>query len=471
MDRSVTRREFLKVAAVAGGAIGVGGGLGAVLSSCGAEETTTTAGATTTTAGATSTTAAQSTTTVSAAEEMGRPIKLGYVVPVTGPLAAFSTAAKWARDHFAKAIGDGLVLGDGKKHSFEVLLRDTQSSSDRAAQVTGDLIQNDKVDLVCAAVTPDTINPAGDVAEAMACPLISNWSEWHAFTMGRGATPDKPPFNWTYTYSFDDVLTTVNYVGALKQVPSNSVVGLVCANDPDGNNWVQWGPPILEEGGFRAVTTDQYTPLSEDYTAQITKLKKEGCELLVAVMITPDFTNFWTQAQQQGFHPKVAFGHKGLIFPEGVIALGPLGINLSTAGTWTPRSKFIDSLTGMTCKELADEYEAFSGNQWSEAVIILCLFEWAADVFTRVKAVDDKQDIVSAIKATKLDTCLGQIDFTAPVKDMTHHPHPNACVPPQACGQWVKATSGKWPIDKLLVFTTDPQIVELDGTLQPLTYD
>ncbi len=57
--KSVSRREFLKIAGVAGAAVGAGAGLGGLLAACGAEETTTTtAGPTTTAAPATTTTTA-----------------------------------------------------------------------------------------------------------------------------------------------------------------------------------------------------------------------------------------------------------------------------------------------------------------------------------------------------------------------------------------------------------------------------
>ncbi len=86
--KSVSRREFLKIAGVAGAAVGVGAGLGGVLAACGEEETTTTtAGATTTTAAPTTTTTAAPTTTVSTGPEAGRDIMLGLVSPSTGPLA------------------------------------------------------------------------------------------------------------------------------------------------------------------------------------------------------------------------------------------------------------------------------------------------------------------------------------------------------------------------------------------------
>ena len=73
-ERPVSRREFLKLAGMAGATIGVGAGFGALLAACGESTTTTTAaaatsvpGATTTAAGATTSTASGSTPTSSAA--------------------------------------------------------------------------------------------------------------------------------------------------------------------------------------------------------------------------------------------------------------------------------------------------------------------------------------------------------------------------------------------------------------------
>ena len=94
--RAVSRREFLKIAGVAGATIGVAGGLGGLLAACGGTETTTT------------TTAARRDhhhggsrpprprrprprppRASSAAVEMGREIKIGAVSPITGSLASF----------------------------------------------------------------------------------------------------------------------------------------------------------------------------------------------------------------------------------------------------------------------------------------------------------------------------------------------------------------------------------------------
>ena len=66
MSETVSRRDFLKIAGVAGATIGAGAGLGGILAACGGTTTTTVAAPTTTTAGGATTTAGEATTTTAA---------------------------------------------------------------------------------------------------------------------------------------------------------------------------------------------------------------------------------------------------------------------------------------------------------------------------------------------------------------------------------------------------------------------
>ena len=157
--------------------------MGLSLPAASKKTTTTTAGATTTTvAESTSTTAAESTTTVSAEAEMGREIKIGNVVPMTGVLANFGAAEKLVDGSCAaRLLGDGIVLGDGKKHKITFIAQDTQSDSNRASQVAGDMVMNEKVDFLVASGTPDTVLPAGNQAEVLECPFVSCFNDpWEA---------------------------------------------------------------------------------------------------------------------------------------------------------------------------------------------------------------------------------------------------------------------------------------------------
>ena len=83
-----------------------------------------------------------------------RPIKLGYVSPQTGPLAAFAEADNFIIANFKEASKGGIKLGSATV-PVEVVVKDSQSNPNRAAQVAKDLIVQDKIELMLVASTPN----------------------------------------------------------------------------------------------------------------------------------------------------------------------------------------------------------------------------------------------------------------------------------------------------------------------------
>jgi branched-chain amino acid transport system substrate-binding protein len=454
LKSSVSRRQFLKVAGVAGATIGVAGGLGGLVAACGGtEETTTTA------APATATTAAGATTTVSAGAEMGREVKIGFITPQTGGLASFGVPDKYCVDRANEAIGDGVVCGDGKKHPVSIIVKDSQSDGARAAQVTGDLINNDKVDIITAASTPDTVNPVADQAEAGGTPCITNDCPWQPYVAGRSQGNLEAVFKWTYHtfWGLEDVQAT--FLDMWSQVPNNKVVGAMYPNDADGNAWLPGWEPVYAPAGLTAVVPSQYQVGTEDFTTQIAEFKKAGAEIGMGVFIPPDFTNFWKQAIQQGWTPKLATYAKALLFPQSVEALGPIANNLTTEVWWTPSHPFTSSLLGETCKQFADKFTAANDNaQWTQPLLHFIVFEMAVDALKRATSVDDKEAIIQAVKTTKLDTIGGPIDFTAPIVGAKPpfqvgpcHITENVYKTPLVGGQWRTGTT--YPFDLTIVST------------------
>ncbi len=305
--RVLNRREFLKMAGIAGAAIGVGAGLTGLLAGCGDEETTTTAaGETTTTAAGATTTAAGATTTVSAGAEMGREIKLGCVSPLTGPASAFGIPDKWILDEWLAAAGDGMVFGDGLKHPITIEMRDSQSDTNRAAQVAGDLIQNDGIDMMMVSSSPDTVNPVADQCEALEMPCLSSDCPMEPYYFGRGATPDKP-FKWTYLVFWGNYDLMECAKTMMAKLPTNKVVGGVWSNEVDGEARRQALTPFFEAEGYTVVDGGPYQPGQEDYTSMISAFKKNAVEIVSFLGVPPDLANFWSQCLQQGFRP----GHRG----------------------------------------------------------------------------------------------------------------------------------------------------------------
>jgi len=467
-ERCVSRRDFLKLAGIAGATIGVGAGLGGVLAGCGQEETTTTtAGGTATTApGTTTTTAAASTTTVSAGAELGREIKIGFVTPLTGAIASFAVSDEYSVERWKEIVGDGMVLGDGKKHPIKFVMRDTQSDPNRSSQVAGDLILNDKVDMILAASTPDTVNPAADQAEALGTPFISCDAPMDSYFFGRGGKVDTG-FKWTYHFFWAGFQIVPTFLDIWAKIPTSKVVGVMFPNDPDGLAWADLWPPLFEQGGYTVVDPGRYQDGTEDYTQMISLFKKEGVEIVTGVVIPPDFVNFSKQSAQQGLVPKIVTGGKAMLFPQTAEAIGKPGYGVTCEQWWGPTFPFKSSLTGETCQALADDFEKRKNLQWTQPLMHFALFEVAADVLKRATDVDDKENILAALKTTKMtDSVAGPMDWTAPVKDGTAHPNPNGVTTPVVGGQWVPGAKHAFDI-KIVVNTTAPNIA-IEADMKPL---
>ena len=435
-SKRVSRREFLKIAGVAGAAVGVGAGLGGLVAACGeAEETTTTAGPTTT---------AGSTTTVSTGAEIGREIKIGFVDPLTGGIAAFGIPGQYCAERWREIAGDGMVFGDGKQHPVSIVVRDSQSDTNRAAQVAGDLITNDKVDIIFAAATPDTVNPVSDQAEALACPCISTDCPMEPYYFGRGGTPDKP-FKWTYHMFWGLTELIGASMDLWGQIESNKKVGAIWPNDPDGN---AFRPAYIEAGealGYTIVDAGSFNTGTEDFTFAISLFKKEGCELLTGVPIPPDFTNFWAQSMQQGWQPKLVDIAKPALFPTAMEAIGDVALGIGGPCWWHPTYPFKSSLTGETCEEIALDFEKRTEQQWQQPLLHYIMFEAAVDALKRTKNLDDKEEIIANVATLKLaDSIGGPIDFTAPVAMGTLHPVPNVVSTPHFSGQWMRGKQKSW---------------------------
>ena len=170
--KKVTRRDFLKVAGVAGAAVGLTGGAGGILAACGSSSG---GGGSSASPGGT-----------------GREIKVGFVSPLTGPLAAFGEADQFCVDQWNAAVKDGVHVRRRPDAPHQIIIKDSQSDTNRAAQVAGDLITNDGVDIMMVTSTPDTVNPVADQCEALQTPCVSNDCPLEAYYAGRGVAPFTP---------------------------------------------------------------------------------------------------------------------------------------------------------------------------------------------------------------------------------------------------------------------------------------
>jgi branched-chain amino acid transport system substrate-binding protein len=369
-----------------------------------------------------------------------RTIKIGLVTPRTGPLAPFGAADNFTLAQMRRIFSKGLRVGNNT-FPIEILQRDAQSNSSRAATVAQSLISKDKIDLMLVGDTPDITNPVADTCEANAVPCISSLAPWQPWFFGRKGDPAKG-FKWTYHFfwGLEDIIAV--FLDMWSQVPTNKVVGAIWPNDPDGNAWgdAKLGfPPPLKKAGYKIVDPGRFPDLNDNFSSQLGKFKSGKAQIVTGVPIPPDFTTFWTQALQQGFRPKIASVGKALLFPSSVEALGKNGEGMSTELWWSPWHPYKSSLTGQTARQLAASWEKTNG-EWTQPIgFAHGLFEVAADVLRRTKDIDDKQSIVDAIKATSLNTIVGHISWKG-------GPVPNVAKTKLAGAQWRKGKKYKYEL-------------------------
>jgi branched-chain amino acid transport system substrate-binding protein len=413
--KTVSRRDFMKMAGIAGAAVGASAGLGGVLAACGGTTTTTTAAAATTTtaaAAATTTTAAAATTTsVSAAVEAGAEIKIGFVTPLTGGLASFGVPDNYCVDRWKEYIGDGIVCGDNKKHLVTIEVQDTQSYSNRAGQVTGDLINNSKASLIMVASTPDTVLPAVQQCETYETPVVSTDCPWQTYLN----SDVKTEYKWSYHVFFGAEDWLAENLSCFNQITSTKAVGGMFDNTADGLFFSSVVPAYLTAQGYKFTDPGRFQPGTEDFTQQIAAFKKAGVELIAGNMIPPDFTNFWKAAAQQGLSLKGCMVGKAILFPQSVEALGDIANGLLTELWWHRTFPFKSSLSGETCAQLADAFEAKTNQEQTAPLLHYVVGEMALYALKNATDPTDKAAILAAIEKMKVDTIVGTIDFTAPV--------------------------------------------------------
>ena len=372
----------------------------------------------------------------------GNEIRLGWVSPTTGPIAAFGSADDYILAGVEAAIGDGIDI-NGTTHPVRIIRKDSQSNPNRAAEVASELILDDEVHLMLSSSTADTVLPVTDQCELNEVPSLSTDTPWDAFFFARGGNP-AVGFDWTYHFFWGGQQIVDCYVSLWDQLSTNRRVGVLMSNDSDG---VALSDPqtgfaaMIERAGYEVVNGGLFQPLSDDYTAQIAQMRDANVDIISGVFLPPDWTTFWLQSAQQNFRPKAATIAKALLFSNAVDALGDQGVGMSTEVWWSPQHPYPSTLTQQSSRQIADGYTAQTGNPWVQPMGYKhALAEVAVDILRRCADPFDPGAMAEAIAQTQMTSLVGRIGFT-------DGPVPNVCSTPVVGGQWMRNAAGQFDLN------------------------
>jgi branched-chain amino acid transport system substrate-binding protein len=389
-----------------------------------------------------------------------RTVKIGLVVPQTGPLAIFSEQVPWIVDQVMKATG-GQVTIAGATHPLQIVLRDSQSNPNRAAEVAKNLILQEKVDIVTTCATPETVNPVADQCELAGVPCLSDDAPLEPYFFGRGGDPKKG-FEWTYHFFFSATNLAEEYFSSWDQVATNKTIGALWPNDNDGQAFSKIFTELAEKKGYKVVDPGRFDLPAGNYNAQIAAFKAANVEIVAGVLPPPEYTAFASAAAQQNFRPRIVAMAKATEFPAAVAPLGDRAQGLSVEVWWSPTHPYKSGLTGQTSQQLADAWEQASGKQWSMPLGFRhALFEVAIDALKRTQKIDDPTSIRDAIAKTSYESIVGTINFGK-------GPFPNTCRTPLVIGQWQKGK--KFPFDLVNVDNSTSPDIPLGGKMVAIAY-
>jgi branched-chain amino acid transport system substrate-binding protein len=386
-------------------------------------------------------------------------VKIGLVGPRTGPLALFYEEMGWTIGAVKKFTSNAITI-NGTKHPLEIVVKDSQSNPNRASEVTQELILGDKVHIVTAFATPETVNPVSDQCEINGMPCVTNDDPLESYFFGRKGDLKKG-FRWTYNFFFSGASAVGTGLSVLARLPTNKTMGVLWANDDDGRVFAKVMPSVLQKAGFKLIDPGRFDLPASNYTTQIAAFKAGGADICWTVVPGPDFTVFWNQCAQQGYRPKALAAGKVGEFPQGVYPFGDRAIGFIIGVWWSKFHPYSSSLTGQTSMELADAYEREARQQASMALgFCHSLLEVPIAALQKARSLDTAA-IRDAVRDSPVATIVGPIDFK-------RGPFPNTAETKCVIGQWRKGR--KWPLELVIVDNSAAPNVPVGGRPELISY-
>ncbi len=201
------------------------------------------------------------------------PIRIGYCLSLTGPVAGNSLSARLAHDIWREDVNSrGGLLG----RPVELVCYDDQADASLVPGIYERLMDEDKVDLVIGGYGTNTLLPA--------MPLIMERQRFFVGLMGLGVNnalaypnyfamiPTGPDPNAALTEGF--------FALAAEQRPGPATVALVSANAEFSRNPVLGAKANAEKYGIRIVHEATYPLTTENFAPVIDAVAESGCDLL-----------------------------------------------------------------------------------------------------------------------------------------------------------------------------------------------
>jgi branched-chain amino acid transport system substrate-binding protein len=336
------------------------------------------------------------------------PIRIGYCLSLTGPVAGNTRSARLAQDIWREDINRrGGLLG----RPVELICYDDHGDASLVPGIYKRLMDEDNVDLVIGGYGTNSLLPA--------MPLIMERQRFFVGLMGLGVNnaltypsyfsmiPTGPDPNAALTEGF--------FALAAEQSPRPATVALLSADAEFSRNPVLGAKANSEKHGFRIVHEATYPLTTENFESVIDAVAKSGCDLLFLCSYLADSTGLVRTISAHRFRPKMVGG--AMIGPQNTAVRTTLGPQLNgfvNYEYWVP----VPRMAFPGVHEMLNTYQARAADAGVDllghymAPLAYAQMQVVAQAIEGTAGLDDVK-LAKFARHTSFDTIMGPVRFGA----------------------------------------------------------
>jgi branched-chain amino acid transport system substrate-binding protein len=226
-------------------------------------------------------------------------VKIGINAELTGEMPAVGASCKQAAELFADQVnkGGGLAVG-AEKLPINLSVVDNSCKADQAAAAAQRLISQDGVIVMVGPNASSCAIPAGEIAEALGCLMISPWSTNPKTTVD--STTGKTKKNVFRSCFTDRFESPVLAAFATKNLHAKTAAVLYDVSSEAPTSQSALFKEAFEKAGGKVVAMETYTTGDRDFSAQLTKIRETAPDIIYLPAPYNDTPLIAAQARQLG---------------------------------------------------------------------------------------------------------------------------------------------------------------------------
>lgn len=322
-------------------------------------------------------------------------VKVGIVLPLTGPQAKFGEVEKLSFDLALEEINAAGGI-NGKK--LELLIEDDTGRPDVGRSVVEKLITKDKVVMVGGGYSSSVTYAVAGVCQQNKMPFLVNTGSADKITTS----------GWDWIYRINPPVS--HYADAVESLLVEKIkpktVAILHENSLFGTKGAETFAKTCKKLGIKVVLKQGYEHGGIDYKPVLTQIKRLNPDIVYMVSYIMDASLLMKQSREMKLTPKMFIGGAaGFTLPEFVENAGKASDKVISATLWHQVLPFPGAMDyyNKFVKKFNRPTEYHGAEAYAAAYVI-------ADVLKRAKSFSNT-DIKKALSETDMMTVFGPVKF------------------------------------------------------------